>query len=326
MNTLGCVMREVDRVFQVEIAVLEQVRASVGIEYAHACDLLMKRNGKIIITGMGKSALIGRKIAATFVSTGTRAVFLHAVDSLHGDVGIVEGNDSVIAISKSGETEGLTSIVTYLKGLSLPIISITANPDSSLSKLSDLVLHTPIDREACPLDLAPTSSTTAALVVGDALAAALMNLKGFTREDFGEFHPSGNLGARLLLTTENVMRLGEANPTIKVNSSIPDLLFVISNKLCGAVSVVDDAGLLLGLVTDFDIRKNLEQFQDVFSLTIENIMNTNPVFVYSDILALEAKRVMSERDRPVVVLPVLNRQSNMVTGMLHIQDLVSIGL
>ena len=320
------ILDEIIQVFDLEINTLVAVRESLGEPYALAVDLLFSCQGKVVVTGMGKSGLIAQKIASTMASTGTTAIFLHSGDGLHGDVGIIRPDDLVISISKSGETPEMMDLLLYIKRSGIPLISITASENSSMAQQSDIVLYTPVAVEACPLDLAPTSSTTAALVVGDALAMALMKKRGFTDEHFAMLHPGGQLGKRLLTTVAGIMRGGEDNPIINVNESVKSLLLVISAKRCGAVCVIDDQGRLLGLVTDRDIRKVLEEEDDIFSKTIGEIMNHSPTRIYSNEKAIDALRLMEQRDKPILVLPVLERQSEQVIGMVHLHDLVAKGL
>lgn len=317
---------EIDHVFQLEIETLAKVREGVNGDYVKAAELLFQCSGKVVVTGMGKSGLIAQKIAATMVSTGTPAIFLHPSDGLHGDVGIIREGDVVLAISKSGETDDLTNILLYAKKTGVSVIAITANPKSALTKCSDLILFTPIDEEACPLNLAPTSSTTAALVVGDALAIALMKMRGFQPEQFAQLHPGGRLGKRLLLNVEDIMRAGENNPVVNIKNSVQHMLYEITSQRCGAVSIIDDEGRLLGLVTDYDIRVVLEQGSDIFSLGITEIMNGHPTFIHTNAKAVEALHLMEDRGKPFMMLPVLEEGSKKVVGMVHVNDLVAQGL
>jgi arabinose-5-phosphate isomerase len=319
-------INEIDRVIRLEIETLVKLREAVNGIYDQAIELIMECQGKVVVTGVGKSGIVAQKISATMVSTGTPAVFVHPGDGLHGDVGIIREGDVVLALSKSGETQELLGLLPYIKSIRVPVVSITADENSSLAAGSDLVLFTPVDEEACPLGLAPTSSTTAALVVGDALAMALMKLRNFTPEHFAVFHPGGKLGKQLLLTVGDVMRFGEDNPAIKIGSSMSEMLFEISSKRCGAVSVVDDSGSLLGLVTDFDIRKVLELHQDFFSLEIKEIMNSEPSHVYPETKAVDALRFMERRDKPFLVLPVVEPETSKAVGMVHLHDLVVLGI
>ena len=315
--------KELDLVFKSEIDTLREVRRSLDESYVTAVRLMYDCLGKVVVIGVGKSGLIAQKIASTMVSTGTSAAFLHAADGMHGDVGVLQERDIAVAISKSGESDEILQLIPYMKKLTIPIVSITANLESRLAKQSDVVLFTPIEREACPLDLAPTSSTTAALVVGDSLAVGLMKMRDFQPEQFAVRHPGGQLGRQLLLTVKDVMRTGDDNPVISVKESIPTMIYEISSKRCGAVSVVDDIGRLIGLVTDYDIRKILETRSDIFSLGIDLIMNRKPVYTYEDTKAIVALDVMRDRPNPFLVLPVIGPANNEVSGMVHIHDLMA---
>ena len=319
-------LEELDRVFQQEIETLINVRESLNGAYTEAVEILFRCSGKVVVTGVGKSGLIGQKIASTMVSTGTPAFFLHPSDAMHGDVGIVKNGDVLLVVSKSGESDELLSILNYVRNIGVLAISITANPASALQRNSDLVLLTPVSQEACPLNLAPTSSTTAALVVGDALAMALMKLRDFKPENFALFHPGGQLGKRLLMTVADIMRSGEANPVIAAEDNVRNMLCEITSKRSGAVSVIDPSGHLLGLITDYDIRKVLEQGQDLLSLSITDVMNPNPSYVFSDEKAVNALKLMEDRERPFLVIPVLDRTTEKVVGMVHLHDLVARGL
>jgi len=320
------VLDEIDRVFQLEIDTLVKVRESLNGNYSEATHLLYGCQGKVVVSGAGKSGLIAQKVAATMVSTGTLATFLNPSDGLHGDVGIIRKGDVVLAISKSGETDELLDVLPFLKQADVPVILITANSKSAMARNAKLVLCTPVDEEACPLNLAPTSSTTAALVVGDALAMTLMKMRGFEPENFAALHPGGQLGKRLLMTVSDIMRSGNDNPIVTVADTVHDMLYEIANKRCGAVSVVDADGKLVGLVTDHDIRRVLEQDKNLFSLGIPDIMNANPTFIHSEAKAIEALELMENRATPFLVLPVVQEQGAKVVGMIHLHDLVAKGL
>ena len=317
---------EIDRVFRMEIETLARVRENLDDSYAKALELLLRCTGKVVVSGTGKSGIIAHKIASTLSSTGTPALFLYPGSGMHGDVGILQTGDLLLAISKSGETEELMSMLLYVKKLSVPVICITTVRESSLGKNSDQVLWTPVDEEACPLNLAPTSSTTAALVVGDALAMALMKARGLQPEQFALFHPGGQLGRRLLMTVESIMRSGESNPTVNANDTVRQMLSEITRKRCGAVSVVDDNGELVGLVTDYDIRQTLDGSKDIFSMAIPDIMMSKPTYIFSDEMAVNALDIMENREKPFMVLPVLDRETKKVVAMVHVHDLVAKGL
>ncbi|MBI4471563.1 MAG: KpsF/GutQ family sugar-phosphate isomerase, partial [Acidobacteria bacterium] len=290
-----------------------------------AVEMLAECEGQVLVAGIGKSGIIAQKIAATLRSTGTPAAFLHASEALHGDLGIVRSQDVVLAVGKSGETGELNTLLRFLKKIGTPIISMTASADSELAALSDLVLELKIPREACPLNLVPTASTTAALAVGDALAVVLMKRKNISEHDFARHHPGGQLGKRLLLSVEDVMRKGGENPIVHARNSIKDMLIKITAFHVGAVSVVDNDGKLLGLVTDYDIRKALESDRNLMSMRIDELMNPAPAVIFADNRAADALELMRTRKKPTAVLPVVDRDRKVV-GMIHIHDLISAGL
>ena len=320
------ILEDLNRVFDLEIETLVNTKAQLGPSYEEAVHLILNCSGKVGVTGVGKSGLIAQKITATMVSTGTQAVFLHAGDGLHGDIGIIRSGDVLLGLSKSGETEELLDVLVYVRKIKVPVVTITANSKSAAARNSDVVLHTPVGIEACPLNLAPTSSTTAALVVGDALALALMKLKGFQPEHFASIHPGGQLGKRLLIDVRDVMRIGERNPVVEIDGLVPQTLLEITSKRSGAASVVDSNYQLVGLITDFDIRTVLERGNDLLDLTNRDIMNSDPTYIFSDEKAITALEIMENRDRPFMVLPVVDRATSRVIGMIHVHDLVAKGL
>ena len=319
------VLAELRRVLELELHTIKRVADAIGPDYEEAVRVLFACSGKVVVTGVGKSGIIAQKIAATMVSTGTPAMFLHSSDGMHGDVGIIKKDDILLAIGKSGESDEMVAILPVVRKIGAKVISITAQPKSTMARHSNLVLHTPIDEEACPLNMAPTCSTTAALVVGDALAMALMKLRNFKPDDFALNHPGGQLGKRLLLTVGDIMRSGEANPVVHVSSTTRVMLSEITRKRAGAVSVIDNNQHLLGLVTDFDIRRVLESGKDIFSMTIKSVMNPKPDFVFENDNAYRALELMEKREKPISLLPVLNRNKKVV-GMIHLHDLVARGL
>ena len=319
------ILNELRRVVRLEAKTLTHLEECLTPQFEEAVKMLQACLGKVILMGVGKSGIIANKISATMVSTGTPAVFLHGSEGMHGDIGIVAKEDIVMAVGKSGESDELLALLPFIRKIGARIISITANAESTLARGSDLVLVTPIAEEACPLNMAPTCSTTAALVLGDAIAVALMKLRNFQPDDFALFHPGGQLGKRLLLTVEDCMRKGDANPVIDANQSIRTMLCEMTSKRAGAVSVIDDQERLLGLITDFDVRRALEEGQDVFAMTLSEVMNAKPNWVYLDEKAVTALEFMEKREKPISVLPVLNRQEKVV-GMIHLHDLVSRGI
>ena len=319
------VLAEIARVLDIEIAALQLIRANLDDRFVRATEMIAACHGQVILTGIGKSGIIASKIAATFRSTGTPAFFLHSGEALHGDIGAIRPVDLVIAIGKSGETAELNALLRAVKKNNNHVICITSNADSTMAALSDLVLDLKITQEACPLNLAPTASTTGALAVGDALAVALMKLKNIAEEDFARTHPAGQLGLRLLLSVKDVMRKGEENPVISMHASIKELFIRMTAFQVGAISVIDDEHRLRGLVTDYDIRKILESERNIFELEITDVMNASPSSISCDDKAVEALERMKQRNKPTAVLPVLDADGR-VAGMVHVHDLIAAGL
>ena len=319
------ILSEIKRVIELENRTVARLRETVGPAYEEAVRLLYACPGKVILTGIGKSGIIAQKIASTLASTGMPALFLHPTEGMHGDIGIARKEDIIIAIGRSGESEELIALLPSIRKIGARLISITAKADSTMARHSDIVLVTPVDEEACPLNMAPTCSTTAALVVGDALAMALMKLRNIQPEEFAQYHPGGQLGKRLLLTVRDLMRTGPRNPVVPITASVKDLFSEITDKHLGAVSIVDDAGMLVGLVTDYDIRRAVGEGRNIFSMTITQIMNPNPIAIAADNKAIRALRIMEEREKPVAVLPVIE-ENRMVCGMIHLHDLIDKGL
>jgi arabinose-5-phosphate isomerase len=319
------ILSEIRRVFELESRTVARLQETIGPAYEQAVQLLYACPGKVILTGIGKSGIIAQKIASTMVSTGMPALFLHPTEGMHGDIGIARKDDIIIAIGRSGESEELIALLPSIRKIGARLISITGNADSTMARHSDIVLVTPVDEEACPLNMAPTCSTTAALVVGDALAMALMKLRNIQLDDFARYHPGGQLGKRLLLTVRDLMRTGSRNPVVHVTASMKDLFSEISEKHHGAVSIVDDAGTLVGLVTDYDIRRAVGEGRNIFSMTIPQIMNPRPIAIEADDKAIQALKIMEEREKPLAVLPVIE-VDRLVCGMIHLHDLIDKGL
>lgn len=319
------IAREIRRVIDTEAAALRGLRRAVDGSYAKAVRWMAECRGKIVMTGVGKSGLIAQKIAATLSSTGTPALYLHSGEAMHGSLGAIQRQDVVVAVGKSGESDELSNILPAIRSIGAKLIAITANPRSTLARHAGLVLETPIAEEACPLNLAPTSSTTAALAVGDALAVALMKLRNFKTEHFARNHPGGRLGKRLTLKVSDIMRGGEDNPVVPVGATVNRMLVEITRKHAGAVNVVDSRGRLVGLVTDYDIRRAVEQGHDLSSMTTRRIMNPKPTSIREDAWASEAIAIMDGRKHPFNVLPVVDRKRRAV-GMVQIHDLRARGL
>ena len=319
------ILKELKNVFEIEIEALQSVMRSISPAFVHAVETIARCRGRVIVTGIGKSGIIANKIAATLTSTGTPAIYVHAGEALHGDIGIISPNDVMIAIGKSGESGELTTLLPIVRKIGAKIIAITASAQSRMAKSSDIVLELTIPREACPLNLAPTSSTTASLVLGDAIAVALMKLKNVSPADYARTHPGGQLGRRLLLQVSDIMRTGSRNPVVRINDTVTHMLALITEGQAGAISVVGPNKTLAGLVSDYDVRKVLERGDAIFDLKISDIMNPKPMFAFEDQMATEALDMMRSRKKPTNILPVLNRDNKLV-GMVHIMDLVSAGI
>ncbi len=316
---------EIRRVISCEAAALHRVERAVDASYGRAVELLAACRGKVVLTGVGKSGTIAQKIAATFSSTGTPAVYLDPTEAMHGGMGLIQRQDLVVALGKSGESDELNAFLPHIRARGAKLIALTANPRSTLARHATIVLHTPVAEEACPLNLAPTSSTTAALAVGDALAVALMKRRGFGAGDFARNHPSGRLGRRLSLTVADIMRAGEDNPIVRADAGMRELLVVITRRQAGAASIVDQRGRFIGLVTDYDLRRALERRGNLLSLPIRSIMNPRPTTVRPEDSAAKAISTMEDHETPFNVLPVVDRRRRSV-GLVQIHDLRARGL
>ena len=306
-------------------AILELVPRING-QFTAAVEMILACPGRTVITGMGKSGIIGRKMAATLASTGTPSFYLHPAEGIHGDLGMVTADDVVIALSNSGETGEILHILPSLRRIGAKIIAMVGNPNSSLGKNADVVLDVGVSKEACPLGLAPTSSTTAALAFGDALAVALLSKRKFTADQFAVFHPGGSLGRKLLMTVADVMHAGDENPLVKGDMKVQDALFVITDKGLGAVSVVDDDDKMIGVLTDGDVRRGLSQGFSFLTRPVTELMTKAPKTITQDKLAAEALHLMeSNKPRPITVLPVIDADKHVI-GLLHMTDLVRQGV
>lgn len=309
--------------FELEIQALEKLKNSIGDDFKKACDIILNnKQGRVIITGMGKSGQIGKKIAATLSSTGTPAFFVHPGEAGHGDFGMITDKDVVVAISNSGNSSEIMGIMPMIKHLGIPVISITSNKNSLMAKNSDVTLNLGVDKEACPLNLAPTSSTTATLVLGDALAIALLKAKNFSARDFAFSHPSGALGRKLILKVENIMRKGNEIPKVKSTDNLRKAILEISDKGIGSTLVVED-NKLLGIFTDGDLRRMFEAESFNSQKTISEVMSKNPKTVSSDEMAISALEEMEKFE--ITSLAVVDGKNN-VEGIITMHDLVKLGL
>lgn len=309
------------RVLRMEREALEDVERNLDASFAAAVDVLVACKGRVIVAGVGKSGLIGRKIAATLTSTGTPATFLHPVESVHGDLGLVGPSDVAILISKSGETDELFPLLEQLKRLGVRIIAIAGARDSTLARHADVVLDARVREEACPHDLAPTTSTTAALAIGDALAVTLLEHKGFRREDFARLHPGGSLGKRLLTRVCDVM-VTEKLPVLEQRALMRDAVMMLAERR-GTVAIVSDAGQVVGVVTAGDLTRLMEREDDVFHVPVERVMNRQPKTARAEELGSAVVYRMEQFG--IMAMPVLDGDNRMV-GMVHLHDLMRAGI
>ncbi len=311
------------RTVRMEGEAVANLATAIDSRFQRACELLLACRGRVIVTGMGKSGHIANKIAATLASTGTPSFFVHPGEASHGDMGMITAQDAVVALSNSGNTQEILTIVPLLKRLHVPLVSLTGNPDSLLARAADVNLHTGVLTEACPLGLAPTSSTTTALVMGDALAIALLEARGFTAEDFAFSHPGGTLGRKLLLKVADVMRSGSGLPRVTATTSVRDALVEISARGLGMTTVLDGQGRLAGVFTDGDLRRALDHGIDVHNTPISQLMNRSPKTVPAEALAAEALNRME--DSKITALVVVDA-SGCPVGALHLHDLLRAGI
>ncbi|HEY0764883.1 MAG TPA: KpsF/GutQ family sugar-phosphate isomerase [Pyrinomonadaceae bacterium] len=321
-------LADIQQLLRIESDAIAQTATRLdAAQVGHVVELLASCKGKVVILGVGKSGIIGQKIAATLTSTGTAALYLHPSDALHGSLGIVQPDDVVIVLSNSGETDEIIAMLPYLKNRGVPIVAIVGNVNSTLARRADGVLDASVDKEACPLNLAPTTSTTVALAIGDALAMTVMKVKGLTTDDFAVNHPAGRLGKRLTLRVADLMHRDGDNPTIAVGSSWVDVVRAISKGGLGAVCVVDGAGLLAGIITDGDLRRAIEQtsHESLAKLTSDDFMTRKPIVVTPELLAFDALRLMEDRPSQISVLPVIDQDEKCV-GLIRVHDIVRSGL
>lgn len=311
------------RTLNIERDAIEALSARIDDNFDRACELLLGCQGRVVVTGMGKSGHIGGKIAATLASTGTPAFFVHPGEASHGDLGMITPGDVVIALSNSGETAEVMALLPLLKRMGVPLVSMTGRPGSSLARHAEAHLDAGVEREACPLDLAPTASTTAALALGDALAVALLEARGFTAEDFALSHPGGSLGRRLLLTVGDLMHQGERLPQVPLGSPLRDALIEITRQGLGFTCVIDREGLLAGVYTDGDLRRTLDQHSNLHALSVDEVMTSPGKRISADVLAAEAVRIM-EGSR-ISALAVVDAQGRPI-GALHMHDLLRSGV
>lgn len=311
------------RVLEIEARAITGLISRLDDRFTAAVDLLHACRGKVVVSGMGKSGLIGQKIAATLASTGTPAFFLHPAEGIHGDLGMLARQDALLAISNSGETEEVLKLLPFVKRLNIPVIGLTGRPQSTLAKNSDVTLDVSVPEEACPMGLAPTASTTATLAMGDALAIAVLQKRGFKEEDFAQFHPGGTLGRRLLLKVRDLMHQGEAIPKVTAKTSAHKAILEMTGKKLGMTTVLDGKGRLLGILTDGDLRRMLEKRINLAKATAGQLATKRPKTIGPDELAAKALQVMEQFS--ITSLVVVEGEGR-VAGIIHLHDLLKSGL
>lgn len=316
-------IHEAKRVLEIEAQAIKDLIPKVGKNLEKALQLLVRCKGRVVLTGMGKTGIIAQKISATMSSTGTPSLYLHSAEAIHGDLGRVTKDDVIIAFSNSGETEEMRKLLPLIKKIGAKLIAFTGNTKSSLAKYSDVIFDVGVKKEACPLGLAPTSSTTAMLAMGDALCVCLLKEKGFKEENFAFYHPGGALGRRLLLKVEDIMRKGQANPIVDEHAKVKEVLYAITRSRAGAASVVNKKGKLVGIFTDGDLRRHFDGNENLPQLAIKDVMTKNPITMTMDQLAMEALRILKEKK--IDEVPVVDQNGRPV-GMLDVQDLLKAGL
>jgi arabinose-5-phosphate isomerase len=311
------------RVLATEAEAVAALEHRLDEPFAEACRLLLRCEGRVVVTGMGKSGHIGSKIAATLASTGTPSFFLHPAEAIHGDIGMITAKDVVLALSNSGETDELLTILPVIKRLDVPMVALTGNAGSTLARYATVTLDVSVPAEACPLNLAPTASTTATLAMGDALAVAVLEARGFTEEDFARSHPGGSLGRRLLLHVDEVMRAGDDLPAVGPDTPLSAGLLEMSRKGLGMTTVLDDARRVLGVFTDGDLRRALDKQLDVHATRMRDVMTVNPKTARPRMLAAEAVHLMGMHR--ITALPVVDEHGRLV-GALNVHDLLRAGV
>ncbi|MCK8816349.1 KpsF/GutQ family sugar-phosphate isomerase [Natroniella sulfidigena] len=317
------IKRQAQQALEIEAEAIKELSDSINGDFVEVVKVILACPGRVILTGMGKSGLIAKKLAATLASTGTPSFFLHPAEGIHGDLGMVTSEDIVIALSNSGETKEVINILPVIKRIGAQIIALTGGVDSTLAENADYVLDTSVEEEACPLNLAPTASTTATLALGDALAVALLHARDFKPEDFALYHPGGSLGKKLLLTVEDVLNIREENPIVDQATSLKQTLFTMTSSRMGAANIVDQDGKLVGIITDGDIRRQLEKSSDLLKSSAQDVMTANPTVISVDKLAAEALKIMQEQE--ISDLPVVNEQGEPL-GLINFQDLLKAGV
>ncbi len=323
MSQSSDLIQSAQRTIRLELEAVEGLLAHIDADFVRACEMILASKGRVVVVGMGKSGHVGNKIAATLASTGTTAFFVHPAEASHGDMGMITKDDIILALSNSGTTNEIVTLLPLIKRLGIKMVSITGNPDSTLAKAAEVNLNVHVAHEACPLNLAPTSSTTAALVMGDALAVALLEARGFTAEDFAFSHPGGALGRRLLLKVENVMHSGDELPHVQRGTLLKDALMEMTLKRLGMTVILESDGRLAGVFTDGDLRRTLDRNLDIQTATIDEVMTPHGKTARPEMLAAEALKIME--DHKILALVVVDGDDHPV-GALNMHDLLRAGV
>ncbi|MGB9735304.1 MAG: KpsF/GutQ family sugar-phosphate isomerase [bacterium] len=319
------VIKEAKKVLKIESDTIQNLIPHIDKHFSEAVDTILSIRGKVVITGIGKSGLVGQKIASTLTSTGTPAYYLHPSEGAHGDLGILGKDDILIAISNSGESEEVLRIIPFVKRLGIKLIAIVGNRNSTLAKDADIVIHVPVEKEACPFGLAPTASTTAELAIGDAMAVALLLKRGFTKDDFAMFHPGGLLGKKLLTRVENLMHTGLEMPKVYTDTKMKDVLVEITSKRMGMTGVYDANNKLAGIITDGDLRRALERYPDLLERVASDIMTKNPKRIEKSALAVKALNLM-ETYSITSLFVTENGNRDEPVGIIHLHDILKAGI
>ncbi len=323
MDTSNNFLAHAQDVINIEYESIKALSNQLDESFSRACEIILNSSGRTIVIGMGKSGHIGRKIAATFASTGTPAFFVHPAEANHGDMGMIAPDDVVLAISYSGETAEVINLLPLIKQLEIPIIGMSSNAKSTLSKISTVHLSIKVSKEACPLNLAPTASTTASLVMGDALAIAILKARKFSMEDFARYHPGGSLGKRLLMSVEELMHSDDELPNVKPDCLLSEALLEITQKSLGMTVITDEHNKLLGIYTDGDLRRTIDHGHDIHNTNIETVMTKGSITIKASTLAADALTLM--RDNKITSLPIVDNEQAVV-GVIHMHDLLRIGI
>lgn len=316
-------IKRAEEVLDIEAGAIRDLKKTIGKDFKAAVNLLLAAKGRVVVSGMGKTGIIAQKFSATLSSTGTPSLFLHLAEAIHGDLGRVTADDVVVILSSSGESEEIKKLLPILKKIGSEVIALTGNMKSSLARFSDIILNVAVKKEACPLGLAPTASTTAMLAMCDALSVCLLELKSFKERDFAFFHPGGSLGKRLLLRVEDIMRTGKANPVVRETEIVSSVLLKITQARAGCATVIDNKGRLKGIFTDGDLRRHLEIDPDLSRRRVTKVMTKNPTAISKDHLAAEAMRILETKK--IDEIPVVDKYGRVV-GLLDVQDLLRAGV